>query len=469
VPVTLAIDFGSTYTKLVAVDCDAETLVGVVQSPTTVAQDVTHGLDRALDLLEATAGVKRSHIGVRVASSSAAGGLRMVAIGLVPDLTAEAARRAALGAGAKVLHVFSYELTAGDQAELVRIAPDMIMLAGGTDGGDRKTIVANARALAGLGLAAPVVVAGNRAAADEVRAILAAAGCAVAVAGNVLPELGRLDVEGARAEIRRIFMERITHAKGLDRAEAFVGRIVMPTPMAVLEGARLLTEGTARERGLGDLVVVDVGGATTDVHSVASGAPTIAGMVPRGLPEPYAKRTVEGDLGIRVNAPTIVETVGIDRLRARLSASVPADTLIAHVQRLSVEMERVPVEPWEHDVDAALARLAVEVAVNRHAGRVETLYTPNGPVAVLYGKDLSAVSTVIGTGGVFAYGRLGHRVLEGVRFDPAEPVSLRPRDPSLLLDSRYMLFAVGLLAPLAPEAAIRIFKRHLVSTGAAPS
>jgi len=107
VPVTLAIDFGSTYTKLVAVDCDAETLVGVVQSPTTVAQDVTHGLDRALDLLEATAGVKRSHIGVRVASSSAAGGLRMVAIGLVPDLTAEAARRAALGAGAKVLHVFS--------------------------------------------------------------------------------------------------------------------------------------------------------------------------------------------------------------------------------------------------------------------------------------------------------------------------------------------------------------------------
>ncbi len=460
--VALAIDFGSTYTKLVAVDCDGEALLGVVQSPTTVAGGVMAGLDRALRQLEQL-GVRRNDIGARVASSSAAGGLRMVAIGLVPDLTAEAARRAALGAGAKVLRVFAYELSRRDIAELAGIGPDMVLLAGGTDGGDRKTILRNAAVLAEAQLRAPVVVAGNRAVQDEVEDILTRAGCAATVVDNVLPELGRLNVEPARAAIRQIFMDRITHAKGLAGAEAFVGRIVMPTPMAVLEGANLLAAGAPGEPGLGELVVVDVGGATTDVHSVAAGTPASPGLVQRGLPEPHAKRTVEGDLGIRFNAPAIVETVGAERIHAALGRAVPPETVSAAVRHLSEETSHVPREPWEHELDAVLARAATAIAVGRHAGRVETVYTPTGPVQLLHGKDLSAVGAVIGTGGVFAYGRHARRVLEGARFDPEDPTSLRPRDPTCLVDARYILFAVGLLAPLAARAVVRIAKRHLAN------
>ena len=110
-PITLAVDFGSTYTKVVAIDCDDELLLGVAQSPTTVGEGVMIGLECALARLDATSGVKRGDITRSVASSSAAGGLRMVAIGLVPDLMAEAARRAAPGAGAKVLRAFAYELS----------------------------------------------------------------------------------------------------------------------------------------------------------------------------------------------------------------------------------------------------------------------------------------------------------------------------------------------------------------------
>ncbi len=461
-PVTLAIDFGSTWTKVVALDCEAEEVVGVVQSPTTVARDVTIGLDRALALLERAAGVKRHDVGERVASSSAAGGLRMVAIGLVPDLTAEAARRAALGAGARVLRVFAYDLSRRDLEEVARIAPDMILLAGGTDGGDRKTILGNARALATLGLDAPVVVAGNRTAQDEVEAVLRSAGLHVSVVDNVLPELHRLDVEPARSAIRALFMERITRAKGLDRAEAFVGRVVMPTPMAVLEAARILADGVTDEPGLGELVVVDVGGATTDAHSVATGRPSGPGMVLRGLPEPYAKRTVEGDLGIRVNARAILETAAE---RVVPAVGLSSDEVAARVRRLAAETERVPVDQADHDLDAALAALAVEAAIARHAGRLETVYTPTGPVQVLYGKDLSTIGTVIGTGGVFAHGRHPERILAAARFDPAEPTSLRPREPRLFVDARYLIFALGLLAPLAPAAVLRIVKRHLAAAG----
>jgi len=459
-PVALAIDFGSTYTKVVAIDVGNESVLGVVQAPTTV-DDVTAGLGRALDLLEATTGFKGRDSSIRVACSSAAGGLRMVAIGLVPDLTAEAAKLAALGAGAKVVRVYSYELTAQDTREIVRIAPDMIMLAGGTDGGDRRVILANAATLAGLAPRVPIVVCGNRAVTAEVRRILDAAGCTVETVDNVLPELGRLNVDPAREAIRRIFMERITHAKGLDKAEEFVGRIAMPTPMAVLEGARLLADGRAGEPGYGDLVVVDVGGATTDVHSISIGAPSNPRMVPRGLPEPYAKRTVEGDLGIRVNAPTILDSAGANAVSAAVAAELAEDFLRAHVQQLARDTEYVPRKAWEHEVDAALAGIAVDLAMARHAGRVETLHTPDGPLPLLYGKDLSKVRTVVATGGVFAHGSLPGRILPGARYRAERPLSLRPVDPAFLIDARYILFAAGLIGPAAPAAMIRIMKRNL--------
>jgi len=459
-PITLAVDFGSTYTKLVAIDCDGETLVGTAQSPTTVREGVMVGLEHGLVQLAGSCGVKRGDIARTVASSSAAGGLRMVAIGLVPDLTAEAARRAALGAGAKVLRVFSYEMSGRDLKDLVELAPDIILLCGGTDGGERKTILKNASALAGARVPAPVVVAGNRAAEDDVESILREGDIDCTIVDNVLPELDRLNVEPARAAIRSIFMERITHAKGLDQARAFVGEIVMPTPMAVLEGARLLASLDSGA-GLGDLVVVDVGGATTDVHSIGSGAPSSPGLVPRGLPEPFAKRTVEGDLGIRVNAPTIMDMAGIARVVAGLNGRLGTDQVIERVRRLATDVSCVPREDLEHELDAVLATLAVDVALERHAGHVTTSYTPMGAVQLLHGKDLSAVGTVVGTGGVFAHGRHSRRMLQAACYSVESPTSLRPRQPALLVDKCYTLFAAGLLAPTDPRAAARVARSHL--------
>lgn len=461
----LAIDFGSTYTKAVALDLAGETVVGVAQAPSTVGSDITIGLGAALDRLRAQSGAALAHFAFKVASSSAAGGLRMVAIGLVPDLTVEAARRAALGAGAKVVGVFGYTLSRRDLTALVGLAPDIILLAGGTDGGDRRTIIHNARVLAELRLDIPVVVAGNRSAEDEVHDALAGAGYAVRVVENVMPELGRINVEPAQAAIRATFMERIVVAKGLDGAERFVGRVVMPTPMAVLEGARLLADGTADEAGLGELLVLDVGGATTDVHSVGRGEPTEPTLIVRGLPEPHAKRTVEGDLGIRVNAPSIMEAIGSERIAGMAGCGLTAETVDRAVERLGRETSHLPVEPWEHALDAALARAAVGLAVERHVGRIESVNTPDGPVRLLTGKDMRRAAAVIGTGGIFAYGRGVRAVLEGALFDPARPLSLRPVEPALLVDARYILFAIGLLAPEAKGTALRILKRHLTNGG----
>ena len=86
----LLIDFGSTYTKVTAVDVDNGVLLGTSSSYTTVETDINEGLANAIALLEK----KTGHIefSERYAASSAAGGLKMMASGLVPELTADAAK-----------------------------------------------------------------------------------------------------------------------------------------------------------------------------------------------------------------------------------------------------------------------------------------------------------------------------------------------------------------------------------------
>ncbi|HYC49155.1 MAG TPA: methylaspartate mutase accessory protein GlmL [Burkholderiales bacterium] len=451
----LLIDFGSTYTKLRAVDVGAQRILGAGQGPSTVTTDIMFGMRAALDDLERRLG-KLPRFDYRLASSSAAGGLRMVTVGLVRELTAEAARRAALGAGAKLVGAFAYRLTTADIAAIHALAPDIVLLAGGTDGGNSEVVIANAQRLAATDLTCPIVYAGNRAAADE--ALAALAGKTVVVTDNVMPEFNVLAIEPTRAAIRQVFIDRIVHAKGIDRAAAEFDAVLMPTPAAVLEGARLVADGITGRDGLGTIVVVDPGGATTDVHSIAAGDPA-PGVVPQGLPEPRVKRTVEGDLGMRHNVGAIVEAAGIDAIAAEARLTHErVQTLVAAISR---DVERLPASEDEHALDRALVRAAVRFAVERHCGTIETVYTVTGPVTVQRGKDLTRVDAVIGTGGAIVASREPRAVLEVALADAAQPLVLKPRAPRLLLDSHYILYACGLLAAVEPRAALDLALAHL--------
>lgn len=460
--ITLLIDFGSTFTKVVAIDIKNEEIIGIAQSSTTVESNIMVGLERAISKLGKIVRINDEIVEQKFACSSAAGGLRMIVTGLVPSLTAEAAKRAALGSGAKVLKTYSFALSYRELKEIEMISPDIILLSGGTDGGDSDTILHNARVLAESELNVPIIVAGNKAAADEVESILSGAGKFVKVTENVMPEIDSLNEEPARSEIRRVFMHKIIEAKGLDKAKELVDNILMPTPMAVLYGARLLSQGTTKENGIGDLMVLDVGGATTDVHSLSFGRPTGASVVCKGLPEPYAKRTVEGDLGIRYNAPNILEIAGEDLLRKQIS--IPNLDIEEATKKLSKKVGLLPETLEERMIDVGLARAATEIAVKRHVGRIEFIYTPMGQVALQYGKDLTDLRTVIGTGGIFAYSESPQdrrKILEGALFCNSEPLYLRPKDPEFYVDNKYILFAIGLLSSQYPDQALRIMKMNL--------
>ena len=470
----LLIDFGSTFTKVTAVDLTQAQVLGRSQSPSTVATDVRDGLLRALTLLHeqcALFDTRPKNLSILagktvLASSSAAGGLRIAVVGNVPGLTVEAANQAALGAGAKIVGSLAFKLNAEKLAQITNLRPDMILLTGGVDGGDSETIVHNARLLAGLPLAVPLVAAGNSAARDEVVTVLRQAGKEVREVDNVMPKGGVLAVECGREAIREIFMARITHAKGLDGLAGIVP-VVLPTPMAVLRGVRIGADGAANEKGWGDMLVVDVGGATTDVHSIGYGQPQGENVIAQGLAESYAKRTVEGDLGIRFNAATIVGRVGVDKLIDDLRQNFPdfsveARQLSDYVEQITQETGTVPLERWHVVADAVLANNAVTLAVERHVGRRERIVAREGEARVHSGKDMRDTRTLIGTGGVFVHNPHAAYILaQRPSADSHGAQALRPRDPQIYLDSSYLLYAVGLLSETLPQVALRLFQRYM--------
>jgi uncharacterized protein (TIGR01319 family) len=254
---------------VIAIDQAEKKIISRAQVPSTVESDITIGLKQAFKKIDHDINAMNQNKRKTLACSSAAGGLRIVSIGFVPELTSEAASRAALGAGAKIVGCFSYKLNSDEINEIKVLLPDIILLAGGTDGGDDKVITHNARLLSQLDLKdTHIVVAGNKNAYDDIESIFNSCGKSVTFTKNVMPEIGELDIEPCNHVIREIFIKNIIDIKGIAKAKAIVTDVIMPTPAAVLATARLLADGNQGKEGLDDLIVVDVGGATTDIHSV---------------------------------------------------------------------------------------------------------------------------------------------------------------------------------------------------------
>jgi len=438
----VCVDFGSTFTKAALVDLTEGRIVAGASHPTTIETDVLDGYDECLaQLVSVEPGAADADV---FACSSAGGGLRIAVVGNEELVTAEAGRRVALSSGGKVVAVLSHELYGGLGARLGESTPDVVLLTGGTDGGNAEVLLTGATALA-ESWAGPVVVAGNVEAQAEVAAILA--GHPVVFADNVVPKIGVLAPDSARAAIREMFLAHVIGGKHLSQRADFTVMVRGATPDVVLTGVEVLAELG------GDVVVVDVGGATTDVHSVVDLDPDSEGR--EVVATTRVTRTVEGDLGMRWSAVTTAEAIG-------------DPGLVEAAARRHTDPSYLPDGEAEQDIDEALARGAVLTALQRHAGRSRVVLGPDGKVVERTGKDLREVDVYVGSGGVLRHGRPGvaDRVLAAATGDHVEGGWQLPRNPRIVVDTDYVLAAVGLLAEAHPETA-RALARTLLKPSVA--
>jgi uncharacterized protein (TIGR01319 family) len=451
VTLVACVDFGSTYTKALLVDVDNGDLVARAEHPTRVGTDVLDGwLACRAELIAQDSGAAGADV---VACSSAGGGLRIAVVGQEELVTAEAGRRVSLSSGGAVVHVASGGLASGIEP-LAASRPDVVLLVGGTDGGNPAVLVDAAERLAAAAWPGPVVVAGNAAAASGVVDRLGAAGVDHVVADNVVPQIGVLRPDSARAAIREMFLRHVIGGKRLSASAEFLDMVVGPTPDIVLSGVELLAEA------VGDVVVVDVGGATTDVHSAVTLDPEDAGLAREVVAPTPLTRTVEGDLGMRWSAPTTVAR----GVAAGLVDDADAIALDAAAERRAADPGWLPDGPADVEAEYDLATAAVGIALRRHAGRQRVVFGPEGRLVERQGVDLREVELLVGSGGVLRHAP-GERAAAVLRESTGEDVSggwLLPRSPRLVVDQEYVLAAAGLLRADYTDAAVTLLRQRLV-------
>lgn len=317
-------------------------LAGFAEHPTT-AGDVLTGMDAAVRAVSAADGAGAPHPEL-LACSSAGGGLRLAAIGTERLGTTEAGHRVALSAGAHVVHVHAGPLEPADVRALRAARPGVVLLIGGADGDDPSVLLHNAGRLAAARIRYPIVLAGNAAARSDAVAVLRGTGRTVVACDNVAPRPGEIVPGPARAALAQLYRRHSLGGRGPATAPRFRRLVRVATSDAVAHAAAELARMQDTR-----VLIVDVGCATTDVHSAMPGGAA-------------ATRTVEGDLGVRAAAAGVL----IGAQEEGLVDPVEADLLSPTVARMTTETGYVPRDPGSAAEDRRIAALAVVVAVRRH-------------------------------------------------------------------------------------------------------
>lgn len=445
-------EIGSTTTVVNAFDfihTETPSFLGQGFAPTTVLEgDVTIGLDNAINDLKRKLNVSSIEAKESFACSSAAGGLKMSVHGLVYDMTVKAAKEAALGAGANLKMITSglldsYQLQAIKNAKL-----NIIMIAGGVDYGESFTALENTKKIIDLHLNIPIIYAGNIQNHEAIKAIFSNSDQKeyLTITKNVYPKIDFLEVEEARKAIQDVFEKHIIHAPGMEKVRSSISSTIIPTPGAVMEASILLQEE------IGDLVTFDIGGATTDVHSVTSGSEeTQKKMI---SPEPFAKRTVEGDLGVYINKDNIIELLGYKNLASKLKISEESLTKLLENYQAIPNIDQIQLV-------SVLANSALKKALERHVGTYIFLYGASGKTTLAEGKDLTAVKSIIGTGGALTRLPDNRKIIQEVLNEKSELLLKPSQNTTILIDQDYIMAACGVLSKKYPKAALSILLQSL--------
>ena len=450
----LVAEIGSTTTVVNAFDhleSDNPVFLGQGQAPTSVKEgDVNIGLQAAIEDMKKNLHIENEKLEYTnmLATSSAAGGLRMTVHGLVYDMTVKAAKEAALGAGANIHLITAGKLSKVDMIKLDRIKPNIILIAGGVDYGERETALYNSELIAASDLDIPVIYAGNIAVADDVKLIFEAYSKEknLHIVPNVYPKIDILNIEPTREVIQDIFEKHITEAKGMEKIREMVNGPIIPTPGAVMKASKILKDE------IGDLVTIDVGGATTDIHSVTEGTEKVNKILVE--PEPVAKRTVEGDLGVFINKRNIVDIIKIEKLEKELNMT-PED-----IEKFTNSDIAIPETEEHKRFIERLTKEAVIVSINRHAGGYRTYFGSKSDT-LAFGKDLTAVKWIVGTGGALTRLTAREEILNSIsQFNRADKL-LPTAEAKILIDNDYIMASLGVLSSLNKEAAIKLLLKSL--------
>ena len=471
--VILATDCGSTTTKAILIERRSGSYRLVVrgEAPTTVEapfEDVTRGVLNAVREVEEQSGREildgerivspadgGRGVDLYVSTSSAGGGLQMMVAGVVKSMTAESAERAALGAGAIVMETLASNdgRLPHERIERIRqLRPDMILLSGGVDGGTKSHVVemaelisaADPRPRLGAAYRLPVIYAGNADAREDIGRILDER-TELSRVDNLRPVLEEENLGPARERIHTLFMEHVmAQAPGYRDLMAWTHVPIMPTPGAVGRMVRV-----AADRSGIDVMGVDIGGATTDVFSVFSGA---------------FNRTVSANLGMSYSISNVLTEAGLEAIARWLPFEMTDADLKDRLGNKMIRPTSIPQTMEELIIEQAVAREALRLAFEQHRNFAvelkgvqqkrtisDTFEQQTGGQTLV---DLMNLDLIIGSGGVLSHAP-GRSQAALMMVDAFQPEGIT----SLAVDSIFMMPHLGVLSTVHETAALEVFDR----------
>ncbi|MEM2005680.1 MAG: glutamate mutase L [Zestosphaera sp.] len=476
----LATDVGSTTTKarFFGKVGDEWRFLASGEAPTTVekpVEDVTKGVRNAVREVEELTGHKilndssgelgfimpyrggKEGIDVYVSTSSAGGGLQMLVAGVVKNITAESAQRAALGAGAIIMDVLAVDdgREPYEKINIVRfLRPDIVLIAGGTDGGDKTHVKEIAETIAmakprprfGVTFKLPIVYAGNKDARDDVKKIFAQDCFDLRCVDNLRPQIEVERVEPARNAILDLFMEHVmAHAPGYEKLMKLTSTEIMPTPAA--EGLMIRT--FAEARGV-NVLGVGMGGATTNLYSYFDG---------RFL------RTVSANLGMSYSIGNVLKEAGLDSVKRWVPLDLSDEVIMSIIYNKMIRPTTIPMTLTDLMVEHAVARESIRMGFNHHKYLARELkgVKKERTISDIFEEvkeeetyiDMKRVDYIIGTGGLLSRApRRAQSML--ILIDAFQPVGFT----YIMQDSVFMIPHLGVLTKLYRDIAVEIFERE---------
>lgn len=455
----LTVDFGSTFSKFALINKQTGSLCTKTTAPTTQESTIMDGYIAGKEkLLQVVAFDSKTDTVEEFYCSSAWGGFKMVVIGFTSTLTREAARIAALGSGTRIIGSYFYHLDKDDVDKINRLKPDVILLTGGTDGGNTSFVDEMSTLLADELNPVDVIYAGNINAQEKVKANFTNSKCVLHLAANVMPAVNEVVVDEVRQIARDIFMDKILNSNGLDRVATYSKQAIVPTPTAVLRATELW--GSRHQRNTNDgTMVIDIGGATTDIHTFGKGIASHMNIFYSGMKTPILKRSVEGDIGMRESAQSVANQIGSENLLNKIPLFKDEHTLQVAIDKRLHNKTYIPTEEAEQALDNCLAIYAMDTAISRHVGRMRKIDSETWQQT---GKDTRYFQSVILTGGLLINSASKQKLVkQGITDNKAH--DLRPEQPTYYIDQDYLLSAAGVIAPVYPEVASQLLEQHLVT------
>ena len=474
----LATDCGSTTTKAILIEKQEDEYHLVVrgEAPTTVeapVEDVTAGVINAITEVEELAGRKLLKDGqiikpqqgnegtdLYISTSSAGGGLQMMVAGVVRNLTAESAERAALGAGAIVMDVIASndKRLPHEKIERIRhLRPDMVLLSGGVDGGTTSHVAelaeiieaANPKPRLGVTYELPVIYAGNKDASEVVGDRLGDK-MALEVVDNLRPVLERENLMPTRLKIQDQFLEHVmAHAPGYRKLISWTDAPIMPTPGAV--GAIMQT--IAAQQNI-EVVGVDIGGATTDVFSVFKNQEG----------EAIFNRTVSANLGMSYSISNVLAEAGMENVLRWVPFDIDVSDLGNRIKNKMIRPTTIPQALEELIIEGAIAREALRLAFDQHKQlavelrgvqqqrTISEAFSQSETGATLV--DMLSLDLIVGSGGVLSHAPRRNQAML-MMIDAFQPEGVT----HLAVDSIFMMPQLGVLAQVNEAAATQVFER----------